>query len=74
MTPDALHEREEVDQGSTHFFRDSIIADKAIQFMEEVEQNQGEPWMMAVGFKATHMQYQMPKRFWDMSTRLRGEA
>ncbi len=62
VTPDALH-----DEG---FFRDAIIADKAISFMEEVKQGREEgneePWMLAVGFKATHMQYQMPKRFWDM--------
>lgn len=73
VTPDAIHERE--GSNDTHFFRDSIVADHAIRFIEEAHNigkggsaSQGpvQPWFLAVGFKGTHMQYQMPKRFWDM--------
>ena len=39
---------------------------KQHQDQEEEEVGERKPWFLAIGFKGAHMQYQMPKRFWDM--------
>ena len=57
VTPDAIHNE---DSG---FFRDSEIANAAVRFLRGLNQRP-EPWFLGVGFKGTHMQYQMPHRFW----------
>jgi hypothetical protein len=95
VTPDAIHESYDYvgsdgedngnngskGSGQQHFFRDALVADHAIRFLEMAHTAGGggggargnssdsatlPPWFLAVGFKGTHMQYQMPKRFWDM--------
>ena len=57
VTPDAIHDEEK------GFFRDSEIANAAVRFLKGLNQRP-EPWFLGVGFKGTHMQYQMPHRFW----------
>ena len=47
------------------FFRDAIIVSEAVKFLRSLAATQ-QPWFLSVGLKGTHMQYQMPKRFWDM--------
>jgi iduronate 2-sulfatase len=55
------------------FYRDSRIIEHASRFLGELEEesesmrrteNRHQPWFLAVGLKGTHMQYQMPHRYW----------
>ena len=72
VTPDDLHEPRGL-MGEKPFFRDTHIASHAVTFLRQLHaesaaattDGEGKPWFLAVGFKGTHMQYQMPKRFWD---------
>ena len=56
VTPDDVHPED-------GFFRDSIIVSNGVKFLRELNQRK-EPWFLGIGLKGTHMQYQMPKRFW----------
>ena len=56
VTPDAVHPE-------IGFFRDSEIVTSSIKFLNNLN-NRQEPWFLGVGLKGTHMQYQMPYRFW----------
>jgi hypothetical protein len=70
VTPDGIHETAD---DTKSFFRDARIADHAVAFLQELNaeslnapvNDSGQPWFLSVGFKGTHMQYQMPKRYWD---------
>ncbi len=51
-------------------FRDSIIADKAIETLRRLRQEQQQlpqpiPFLLSVGFKLPHTQYHVPRRYFD---------
>ncbi len=77
VTPDTLHERSDSDSS---FFRDTHITDHALQFLQQLhmespasaqaygaeqKHNTRKPWFLGIGYKGTHLQYQMPSRFWE---------
>jgi iduronate 2-sulfatase len=58
------------------FFRDSHIIHHAVRFLRTLSNASaatGNPWFLSVGLKGTHMQYQMPARFWDKFEQLFGD-
>jgi len=47
-------------------YKDGAIADKAIELLQDLADNNTEPFFLSVGFKKPHLPFSLPKTYYDL--------